>query len=74
MLIVFFFRALTRELPLNTPYGSKATLIVQSLGAWQIIADDCVNQLRPAVFQVVENLLSKYFGRYSAGPLRNICG
>lgn len=66
--------AKTRELPYNTPYGAKKTLIVSSLESWEIIAHQAIDDLRPAVFQVVEKLLSNSFGRYTAGPLRNLAG
>lgn len=39
-----------------------------------MIAHQAIDELRPAVFKVVDKLLAKYFGRYSAGPLGNIAG
>lgn len=74
MTLFSLYRAKTKELPYNTPYGAKKTLIVSSVQSWEIIAHQAIDELRPAVFQVVEKLVAKYFGRYSAGPLRNVAG
>lgn len=59
---------------MNTPYATKRALMLASVAAWSVLTDHFVDNLRPVVFNVIEGLISKHFGRFDAGPLRNCAG
>ncbi|GAA6042060.1 hypothetical protein JCM8097_004088 [Rhodosporidiobolus ruineniae] len=60
-----------REVPLNTPYGAKASLFLLALTAWADIASDTLEHLRKPVAESVDQVAKRHFGSSISLELRS---
>ncbi|KAJ3722601.1 P-loop containing nucleoside triphosphate hydrolase protein [Lentinula raphanica] len=58
-------QSLTRELPNNVPYESKASLIVRFQTTWPEAVDECFEAVEAATLKVLQDMIERYFGRFN---------
>ncbi|BGP62743.1 hypothetical protein NBRC10512v2_004075 [Rhodotorula toruloides] len=61
-----------REVPLNTPYDAKASLMTKALRSWGGIISDTVERMRTPVSKSVNQLVGQHFGASLKEELRSI--
>ncbi|BGP32500.1 hypothetical protein JCM10296v2_004281 [Rhodotorula toruloides] len=61
-----------REVPLNTPYDAKASLMPKALRSWGGIISDTVERMRMPVSRSVNQLVGQHFGASLNEELRSI--
>lgn len=69
MLTLPLYRLKTRELPVNVPFRSKSSLMVESTKGWSTITANALDALRNPVLSVLNDLVEEYFGRYAESGL-----
>lgn len=50
-----------REVPLNTPYGAKASLMIKSMKSWPELSTELLDQMRRPVNACVNQLIRRRF-------------
>ncbi|GAA6042038.1 hypothetical protein JCM8097_004073, partial [Rhodosporidiobolus ruineniae] len=61
-----------REVPLNTPYGARQSLMIQALENWTPLTQDALKRTLEPVKETVEAVTASYFGRSGGSELRSI--
>ncbi|GAA6008899.1 hypothetical protein JCM11491_003826 [Sporobolomyces phaffii] len=62
----------TRETPLNSPFGAKAALMVETTKSWNALTMNALDALREPVSSTLGELVEKHFGRYIESGLKSI--
>ncbi|GAA5883271.1 hypothetical protein JCM16303_007339 [Sporobolomyces ruberrimus] len=62
----------TRETPLNSPFGAKAALMVETTKGWHALTLNALEALRGPLTSTLEALVEKHFGRYVESGLKSI--
>lgn len=60
---------MTRELPFNTPYRAKVTLIERFFAQWDILCRKCFDTIDRGVLQEIAQLVYKHFNQYRKSSL-----
>lgn len=50
-----------REVPLNTPYGAKTSLMVRAMTQWPILSNELLERMRGPVNDSVSALIRRHF-------------
>ncbi|GAA6020454.1 hypothetical protein JCM10207_000005 [Rhodosporidiobolus poonsookiae] len=61
-----------RELPLNTPYGARASLMIEALAFWGPLSEEALKDMRKPIERAVDGAMERYFGRSSDNQLRGV--
>lgn len=61
-----------REVPLNTPYGAKSSLMRIALQNWPELTAEALARMREPVSNAVEELVLRNFGRAKGSELTSI--
>ncbi|KAF8510294.1 P-loop containing nucleoside triphosphate hydrolase protein [Hysterangium stoloniferum] len=57
-------RAKTRELPYNTPFPAKVSLIEEFTKTWEAPVEDCFEDVKNRIDDFLKDLIKKDFGRF----------
>lgn len=61
-----------REVPLNTPYGAKSSLMLKALEPWPALVRETLERVREPVEKAVDELVKRQFGSSLNEELRSI--